>query len=324
MIRLEMTKKQEIIIAIIILIASLGFFAIYTGMFTRPEPPPPPPPPEPVPPTLFEIMEERIEIQNDIDKELLKISESGLYSLENPYIKVDPYGTSPLTAIILFDTDEPAKVSIVISGSKEETTVSFTFNGFNTRHIIPVYGLYAGVRNTIELTAESQDGDVESAMFILWANGLPGELHVNTIPPRDFDDAIEPVFFFTHSHVSAFDIEGKFRWFYHNYWVQRPIYYTDSGNFIITEGVFAEDNKLRLEINMLGKIVKIEHLQEDIIEEDEEDNDEKDNEEDEEDDFVFPDGSSISRIEIRPLYTSAANDLGIGKTVRVPTPAPAD
>ncbi|MDR2598676.1 MAG: aryl-sulfate sulfotransferase N-terminal domain-containing protein [Oscillospiraceae bacterium] len=349
MIRLEMNKKQEIILAIIILVATLGFFVIYTGIFDPPPPPPEPPPPPP--PTLLEIMTDRLEEQNSIDEELLRILHRGNFTLDNPYIKVNPYGTSPLTAIIIFNTDQPSKATISISGASEGTDVSFTFNGHNTDHIIPVYGLYAGVRNIVEITVEALNGDISSEMFMISTEHLPGELHIDNIAPKIYNNldtitsglfvhvenivsqtyynrALDPMFFFTYTYKTAFDTDGVFRWFYNEFELQGPTFYTNNGNFLITYGSFAEDNKLQLEINLLGRIVKIQQVNEEEIENDDEDNDndedeDENNENDEEydDDFEPPPGSGMERLNIRALYTSSANNLGIDKPVQILAPA---
>ena len=38
------------------------------------------------------------------------------YSIDNPNLVVNPYGNSPLTAIVMFDTDGYSEVSITIKG----------------------------------------------------------------------------------------------------------------------------------------------------------------------------------------------------------------
>lgn len=42
------------------------------------------------------------------------------YTLENPYVLENPYYISPLTALIIFQTDSEETVTIEINGQKQE------------------------------------------------------------------------------------------------------------------------------------------------------------------------------------------------------------
>ena len=64
------------------------------------------------------------------------------YSIENPNIIVNPYFISPLTAIMLFETDKEEIITVTIHGKTSDTDISYTFNS-SKKHTIPIYGLYA-------------------------------------------------------------------------------------------------------------------------------------------------------------------------------------
>lgn len=92
---------------------------------------------------------------------------SGNYSIESPYVALNPYGTAPLAAWVMFDTDSPAQVSYRIEGKSESTDISAGESGYKTYHELPVIGLYAGTDNTVYLTASYEDGTtVESTVKI--------------------------------------------------------------------------------------------------------------------------------------------------------------
>src|SRR5699024_1863423 len=44
--------------------------------------------------------EERLTDQADIEEDVIEEYEHGIYTLDEPFIKVDPYDTSPLSALI--------------------------------------------------------------------------------------------------------------------------------------------------------------------------------------------------------------------------------
>ena len=80
-------------------------------------------------------------------------------TLENPFTIVDPFEISPLTAIAIFTTEEPTQISVVINGKDEYTTIKHTFSNFSKKHIVPIYGLYAGVNNKVDIIAKTKTGE---------------------------------------------------------------------------------------------------------------------------------------------------------------------
>ncbi len=65
---------------------------------------------------------------------------------DNIYVKVDPYDASPLSALLLFQTEEVMKVDISVEGKAEVTIIKNSFDNYMTDHSIPVLGLYAESR----------------------------------------------------------------------------------------------------------------------------------------------------------------------------------
>ncbi|PWJ46582.1 arylsulfate sulfotransferase [Limosilactobacillus mucosae] len=56
-------------------------------------------------------------------KSYAKIVKSTTRTLDNAYVKVNPYGTSPLTALMIFKTDKAAKVTYTVVGKTDRTYV---------------------------------------------------------------------------------------------------------------------------------------------------------------------------------------------------------
>lgn len=65
-------------------------------------------------------------------------------SLENALVVVNPYETAPLTALILFDTEEAVTVSVKVDGKTAESDIAYTIDKADTHHEIPIFGLYGG------------------------------------------------------------------------------------------------------------------------------------------------------------------------------------
>ncbi len=82
--------------------------------------------------------------------------EAGDYTLENPLVVVNPYGTAPLSALVLFETEEEVSVDVVVKGKEASENIEHSFRQEETDHVIPVYGLYGGA-NTVEITTSAGD-----------------------------------------------------------------------------------------------------------------------------------------------------------------------
>ena len=77
------------------------------------------------------------------------------YSIDNPNLVVNPYGNSPLTALVMFETDNYSEVSIKILSKDGNSDINYTFSK-NKYHLIPIYGLYADYDNTVILSSEDK------------------------------------------------------------------------------------------------------------------------------------------------------------------------
>ena len=206
--------------------------------------------------TIFHELTELIERQGRVDEMLLAELSGGVYSFDHPLVIVNPYHVSPLTALVLFSSDEPMNISIHVPGRTELANVDFSMDGFNTRHEIPVYGLYPGELNMVQLTAVTRDGDAQSTTLEIQTDPLPPELAKNIIMTDIAQlENCGPGLNFTFAQKTAFDINGEYRWFYYDFELLASTLYNYNGNIIIPKGSFYEGDVLLLEINMLGKII---------------------------------------------------------------------
>ena len=85
---------------------------------------------------------DRFAQQKSVDEALLQEAKNG-YSLDEALIVVNPYGTSPLSAVAVFSTEEACGGTITVKGKSSENDVAGTFDS-EKNHIVPIYGLYRG------------------------------------------------------------------------------------------------------------------------------------------------------------------------------------
>jgi hypothetical protein len=63
----------------------------------------------------YDVLEYQFQREQDILADHVK----GSYSPQNPYIIQDPYQANPLSALVLFETAEPAQVSVTVGGKNQ-------------------------------------------------------------------------------------------------------------------------------------------------------------------------------------------------------------
>lgn len=147
-----------------------------------------------------------IEKQANIESEF----ESEGYTFDNPNVILNPYGNSPLTALIVFETKDEESVSITIKGKDELSTYTHSFDKERV-HYIPVYGLYAGRKNEVII----KTGDKEKTLKIE-TDKLPDNFIMPTKVTKDENKLTNDLYFFTPSsngYTCAYDVNGDVRWY---------------------------------------------------------------------------------------------------------------
>lgn len=115
--------------------------------------------------TNINITENIMEQQWEIEKQLLADYNQSTYDLQNPYVILDPYNWAPLSALALFESDKPARVSVEVLGKDVYSTITHDFDEYNAFHQVPILGLYPDYTNTVTVTLTYEDGVVESSSF---------------------------------------------------------------------------------------------------------------------------------------------------------------
>ena len=140
------------------------------------------------------------------------------YTIDNPNIILNPYGNSPLTALILFETKKSVEVKVTISGKDELSTFTHTFKK-SKKHYLPIYGLYANKEN--EVIIEYQDDkDFITKQVTIKTEQLPDNMVLPTSVYAEKESLDNKLYFYTPSSVGytcAYDVNGDVRWYLTNY-----------------------------------------------------------------------------------------------------------
>ena len=161
------------------------------------------------------------------------------YSIDSPNVIVNPYGNSPLTGIVMFETNDYSDVSVCIKNKNNECDISYSFGKYKY-HIIPIYGLYADYNNSIVLKAEGKEKVINIKTDAL---------------PDDFGDVLfdGSFSFYNGNYPYASDSEGNVRWYFNRKYFGNV---TFNDNYVIVgNDSYTENGTIGIyRMNLLGKI----------------------------------------------------------------------
>ena len=192
-------KIITIIISIIVLIILGSIFYSYNNLVGK---------------SKIDLTASLVTKQNEVEK---TIKTSG-YTIDNPKVLLDPYNASPLTALILFETEEEVSPKVTIEGKDKLTTIETEF-AKNTKHYLPIYGLYADYNNKVDISYTLSDGKKITKQVEIQTNKLPDDFVLPTSLKKDSSKLTNDLYFFTPSskgYTCAYDVNGDVRWYLSN------------------------------------------------------------------------------------------------------------
>jgi len=152
------------------------------------------------------------EIQYEAEQAFLTEFANGSYTFQNPLVVLNPYKICPLTALILFRTEEATTVRITVNGKYEGTDICHTFPE-EKEHILPIYGLYADYSNTVTVAlADNTTRDIR----IKTAPYAFNEAHralLSRAEPGFLDNSLMFMSGQLNSRWVGYDRMGEVRWY---------------------------------------------------------------------------------------------------------------
>lgn len=194
--------------------------------------------------------------------------QSKRYSFTAPYIKLNPYGTAPLTALMIFNSPKPTQVSYTVQGKSPATNISNTVSGYQSQHQVPIIGLYADYKNVVTVTLKYQDGSQSSKNFTITTAKLPAtitdsQIKVQNVQTNKMDLGANKltVLARTSRPTFAVDANGEVRWYYLR-WNEHLFKQLRDGHLLLvnkTTGKYYRYNLL-METDYLGRIYREYHF----------------------------------------------------------------
>lgn len=206
----------------------------------------------------FLVQEESTMIKNDdifsgqinIKNEYIKKYRKGNYTINNPYVIINPYLISPQTALIIFKTNKNEKITLTLKGKHNDDLIT-TFEA-SKDHYIPVYGLYGDYENT--LIIETESGKKNTIKIKIEDKADTGSVKVleNNITNSNGE------FYFATSSLGmgamAYDNYGEVRWWL-DMGYSKGMTMLQNGNILLSsanEGPDVTSTSGVVEVDMLG------------------------------------------------------------------------
>ncbi|WP_241964529.1 aryl-sulfate sulfotransferase [Paraliobacillus zengyii] len=220
---------------------------------------------------VVSVLEDGIEEQEVLEESYLEILENEAYTEENMYVVKDPYENSPLTALALFQTEEPSKITVTVPGSTDATTITHTYDTYETKHEIPILGLLPDSINEVKVSVETETGKVTEQMVSIETEVLPDYIGTVDIEEADTEqmelgDSSLTFFIASTKYSYAFDSNGDVRW-YNTRYNSHVLHELENGHILY---LTKEDNSSStynelVEMDYLGKYYKAFYLNSETV-----------------------------------------------------------
>ncbi len=214
----------------------------------------------------LEAKEDRVLQSYQLDQELGQELEQGSYTFQDPFIVLNPFGNSPLTAVVLFQTEEECPVRVTVKGHTEATDVVGNVDS-ETLHRVPVIGLYPGEDNTVVLQLLDEKGNVTQEKTItITTDPLPSSME-KVVEVEESAEAsaygLIEVSGFGTPYPFAFDTEGHVRWYLSETYASYGYFPLSNEHFIVMDAdvmiqTYEKPHAQQLyEMDYLGRVYQI-------------------------------------------------------------------
>lgn len=167
------------------------------------------------------------------------------YTIENPNIIVNPYKISPLTALIIFETEDDEEVTVKVLGKDINSTYEKKY-AKSKKHFIEVYGLYPDTNNQVEIKYSKI-----KKIFEIKTDSLPEDLKVEPVE----NDTNNLFFRTTNKYTYAVDNNNEVRWYLtKNY--SKQIERINNGHLLLSNDEMINEDMSNglVEMDLFGKI----------------------------------------------------------------------
>ena len=195
-------------------------------------------------------VEDLIAIQYDLEQDFLTDTN---YTFEEPKVILNPYGISPLTALVIFETKDLTTPTIIVHGKDANTTITNTFKPAK-KHILPIYGLYADKENKVTIKINNDE-----KVLTIKTDKLPEDFILPSLVKANKKELNNELYFVTPSskgYTAAYDINGDVRWYLSDNFLW-DIQRLDNGHLLLSTNRLINPPYYMtglMEMDLLGKV----------------------------------------------------------------------
>ena len=236
-----MKKKKILIIVSIIILIILFVLIILNNKSTNKK--------------LLKDTKSLVTLQSEYEKDF----KTNGYKIENPNIIIDPYKSSPLTALILFETKNDVTPKVTVVGKDKNTTITHTFQN-TTKHYLSIYGLYPDYENKVIIEYKEKGKQIKKEVTIK-TDKLPDDFPLPTSVNSKKEELGTEFYFYTPSskgYSCAYDMNGDVRWYLTHFAIWDNTRLKNGNMLVSTERLINTPYYMTglYEIDMFGKIYK--------------------------------------------------------------------
>ena len=236
-----MKKKKILIIVPIIILIILFVLIILNNKSTNKN--------------LLKDTKSLVTLQSEYEKDF----KTNGYKIENPNIIIDPYKSSPLTALILFETKNDVTPKVTVVGKDKNTTITHTFQN-TKKHYLSIYGLYPDYENKVIIEYKEKGKQIKKEVTIK-TDKLPDDFPLPTSVNSKKEELGTEFYFYTPSskgYSCAYDMNGDVRWYLTHFAIWDNTRLKNGNILVSTERLINTPYYMTglYEIDMFGKIYK--------------------------------------------------------------------
>ena len=236
-----MKKKKILIIVPIIILIILFVLIILNSKSTNKK--------------LLKDTKSLVTLQSEYEKDF----KTNGYKIENPNIIIDPYKSSPLTALILFETKNDVTPKVTVVGKDKNTTITHTFQN-TKKHYLSIYGLYPDYENRVIIEYKENGKQMKKELTIK-TDKLPDDFPLPISVNSKKEELGTEFYFYTPSskgYSCAYDMNGDVRWYLTHYAIWDNTRLKNGNMLVSTERLINTPYYMTglYEIDMFGKIYK--------------------------------------------------------------------
>ncbi|MCD8014365.1 MAG: aryl-sulfate sulfotransferase [Lachnospiraceae bacterium] len=168
---------------------------------------------------------------------ILADAQENNYTFDDPLLIQDPYQNSPLTALLVFETDEVCAVRVTVKGKTEGQDITDIIDSA-TFHMVPILGLYASYDNevVIDLLDENETTVISTKTLSITTDSLPNALQTAvSVDTCTTESAMGLMLIsgLSSKYAYAFDETGEIRWYSTIQWEYYGVFPLENGHFLI-------------------------------------------------------------------------------------------